>query len=108
MYLNVRDRAQEIGVLMAQGFCAGAVRLLVLSKATLQGVVGGAMGFALGAGAALSWENSWAAIASLEGAIAMQYFGMALAMSAVACLLGSWLPASVAVRTDPAEVLRSE
>ncbi len=107
MILNVRDRTQEIGVLMAQGFRRGAVRFLVLSKATLQGIAGGAIGFAVGATAAVVWGND-TTFSSLKFATAVEYLCLAVAMSAVACLLGSWLPASLAVRTDPAVVLRYE
>jgi putative ABC transport system permease protein len=108
MVLNVRERAGEIGVLMAQGFRAGAVRMLILSKAALQGVAGGAAGFVLGAVAAVLWEHSGAATAPLAVAIGIRYFGFAVAMSALACLLGSWLPAWMALRTDPAVVLRRD
>lgn len=108
MFLNVRDRSQEIGVLMAQGFRERAVRLLILSKAALQGVTGGTIGFALGAAAAIGWEEPGAVIAALGGATGVKYLGLAVAISTGACLMGSWLPASTAVRMDPAVVLRQE
>jgi hypothetical protein len=108
MVLNVRERTGEIGVLMAQGFRAGAVRLLVLSKAALQGLVGGVVGFAIGFAAASTWQGAWTAAASLHVGTVFQYLSTAIVISVAACLLGSWLPASLAVRTDPAVVLRSE
>lgn len=108
MYLNVRDRKQEIGVLMAQGFRGTSVRLLIYSKAVLQGLVGGTVGFLLGIAGAIVWENAGPLLSSLGLMVELQYLGLAVAISTTACLLGSWLPASLAVRTDPAVVLRDE
>ena len=107
MSLNVRDRSQEIGVLMAQGFRGRTVRTLILTKAALQGMAGGSCGFVLGAFAAASWETR-AGVTALGFRTALLYFALSVVFSAAACLLGSWLPASLAVRTDPAVVLRQE
>ena len=52
MYLNVTDRAQEIGVLIAQGFGPRAVQSLFVSKAVLLGLFGGITGYICGAGGA--------------------------------------------------------
>ena len=108
MFLNVRDRSPEIGVLMAQGFQARAIRLLIFSKAALQGLVGGTLGFLVGGAAAIAWENAGSLIIWLGLATGASYLGLAVATSMAACLLGSWLPATLAVRTDPAVVLRQE
>ena len=108
MVLNVRERAEEIGVLMSQGFRAGAVRMLILSKAALQGLVGGAVGFFLGAAAAVLWEGIGGAPVPLAVEVGIEYLGFAVAISVIACLVGSWLPAWMALRTDPAVVLRRE
>jgi putative ABC transport system permease protein len=108
MYLNVRDRAQEIGVLMAQGFRARAVGHLIYAKAIVQGIAGGVIGFIVGGSTAVAFQHTWTGIAALHAATVFEYFGMAVVMSAIACLLGSWLPASLAVRMDPAVVLRHE
>jgi putative ABC transport system permease protein len=108
MYWNVRDRRQELGVLMAQGFQASSVRLLILSKALLLGIAGGALGFVLGAATAVVWESWCAAGGRLQLLAGARLLGLAIATSAAVCVLGSWLPASLAVRTDPATVLRQE
>lgn len=108
MFLNVRDRTPEIGVLMAQGFRAATVRQLIFAKAVLQGMVGGAVGFLIGFAGAIVWERAGSLLDSLAITTEVQYLGLSVVISTVACLLGSWLPASLAVRTDPAVVLRDE
>jgi ABC-type lipoprotein release transport system permease subunit len=108
MYLNVRDRAPEIGVLMTLGFRPGGVRTLVLSKAFLLGAFGGLVGFALGTGGAFLLEIHGHAFNAIEIAAALEYFGLAQAMGIVTCVLGSWVPARAAAAMDPAELLHEE
>ena len=105
MYLNVRDRAPEIGVLMTLGFRSGGVRTLVLSKALLLGGVGGLLGFALGTGAAFLLETGGHASPAIGMVAVLEYFGLALVLGIATCILGSWIPARAAVAMDPAEVL---
>jgi len=105
MYLNVRERAAEIGVLRAIGFRAGDVRTLVLSKAGLLGLAGGLAGFALGTTAAMLLEVRDQAGTAMGWAVALEHLGLAAAMGIAACLLGSWLPARVAAALDPADIL---
>jgi hypothetical protein len=107
-YWNVRDRSRELGVLMAQGFRAAFVRRLILAKALLQGLVGGALGFGLGVAVAVAWQGWAAAGAPLPLAAGLWFLGLSVMTSVAVCLAGSWLPAWLAVRTDPAVVLRQE
>lgn len=108
MYLNVRERALEIGVLRAIGFQAADIRVLILSKACLLGVVGGLAGFALGTTVAILLEARAQASTAMALGIALGQFGLAVAMAVAACVIGSWLPARIAVAMDPAEVLHEE
>ena len=108
MYFNVRNRRPEIGVLMAQGFRGRTVRLLIFAKAIFQGVVGGTAGFLLGAGVTIAWEAAGPLCGALATGVGLAYLGLAITISTLTCLLASWLPASLAVRTDPAVVLRQE
>jgi putative ABC transport system permease protein len=108
VYLNVRERAPEIGVLRAIGFRAADVRTLVLSKACLLGAAGGLAGFAFGTAAALLLEVRVEAGPALGQGIALEPLGLAAGLGVGACVLGSWLPARVAAAIDPAEVLHEE
>jgi putative ABC transport system permease protein len=108
MYLNVRERTPEIGVLRAIGFRAVDVRGLVLAKAGLLGIAGGIAGFALGMAVALLLHVR-AQTGSAPGfEIALKQFGLAQTTGFAVCILGSWLPARIAAATDPAEVLHGE
>jgi putative ABC transport system permease protein len=108
MYHNIRDRALEIGSLLAIGFRVGQLRTLVLSKAVLLGVVGGLVGFACGTGVAASLGIRDQAGVGIGLGAALTYLVVAQFIGVAACLLGSWLPARAAAATDPAEVLREE
>jgi len=103
MYLNVKDRVHEIGILMAIGFQSRQVLSLILSKSTLLGVLGGVFGFVAGTGIPLLLEASAPSMTEVVGAGAL---GLAVSVAIVVCLLASWWPARMASRTDPAEVLR--
>ncbi len=108
MYVNVRQRAAEIGVLRALGFHAGDVRRLILSKACLLGVVGGLVGFVCGAGGVLLFEARAAAGVAIGCRSVVSQFGLAEAMAVAACVVGSWIPAGIAGAMDPAEILNEE
>lgn len=108
MYVNVRERAPEIGVLRAIGFRAGDVRSLVLSKAGVLGVAGGIAGFALGTAAVMLLEVRGQSGTALGWRIALEQLGLAQAMGIAACVLGSWLPARIAAALDPAEILHEQ
>lgn len=108
MYLNVRERAPEIGVLRAIGFRAGDVRSLVLSKAGVLGFAGGIAGFAFGTAAAMLLEVRGQSGTALGWRIALEQLGLAQAMGIAACVLGSWLPARIAAALDPAEILHEQ
>jgi len=109
-YHNVRDRALEIGSLMAIGFRVGRVRTLVMSKAVLLGMAGGFVGFAGGAGVALllGMDGRVSVGAGIGLEAVLGYFVFAQLVGIAACLLGCWFPAQAAVAMDPAEVLREE
>ena len=53
--INVRERRQEIGILRALGYGSGRIGWLFLGKALGLGLVGAAIGFGIGTGAALTW-----------------------------------------------------
>jgi predicted permease len=104
MSFAVAQRAREMGIRMALGAEAGAVRRLVLRRGLVLAGVG------LGLGVAGAW---W-----LTGLLESLLFGIAardpLTFSLVPLLLvavaaaASWIPAHRATRVDPVEVLRQE
>jgi putative ABC transport system permease protein len=107
-YQNVRDRLVEMASLMAIGFRAGDVRLLVVSKAVVLGFAGGIVGCVLGIGIASLLPTRGQTMVWIGLPTALGYFGIAQAMGLATSILGGWLPAHAAAGTDPAEILREE
>jgi ABC-type lipoprotein release transport system permease subunit len=97
-YMNVRDRAMEIGILRALGLRSWQVLALFVSRAAAMGLVGGACGFACGVlftrPAMPSFQLPWLAAA--------------LAGAPILAVAAAWLPAILATRQDPAEILSRE
>jgi putative ABC transport system permease protein len=107
MYLNVRERSEEIGVLMALGLRFCVIQILFFSKAMLLGLIGGILGFLCGSAVVLlghgAGNASWSTAIFSTSALPF-----AVVLSVGACLLGTWLPARLAARLDVALVLREE
>ncbi|NKB88473.1 MAG: FtsX-like permease family protein [Acidobacteria bacterium] len=100
----VAQRRREIGVRMALGATAGAVRGLVLRRGVVTGIVGVALGFA-----AVLVGSRWLTPLLFETPVGdplvMGLTGLGLVLSSVgACLL----PAVQASRVDPASSLRAD
>ncbi len=100
-FTNVRDRAEEIGILRALGVGSLRVFALFLGRALLVGFVGGLLGYAAGLLVGVLWA---------EGAVAGAFEAplmLAIVVAApVLCGLTCWVPALLASRQDPAIVLR--
>jgi len=89
-WVNVRARRPEIAMLRAMGLGTGPVLGVVLARAGLAGLLGGALGVLIAFGGRLApW--TWPLLALL---------------AAVMALVAAWLPALLASRSDPADVLR--
>jgi ABC-type antimicrobial peptide transport system permease subunit len=101
---GVAQRTQEIGVRMALGAEASAVRRMFVWQGTRVALLGVAVG-ALAAVALTRYiETLLFGVGRLD---AMAFAGMSAVMVAVA-LLASYLPARRASRVDPLVALRSE
>jgi ABC-type lipoprotein release transport system permease subunit len=95
---NVRERAVEIGILRALGLRSWQVLVLFLSRALVTGLVGAAVGYAGGVLATMP------AMPSFQ----LRWLAAAVVGAPVLAALAGWLPAMVAARQDPAEVLSRE
>jgi putative ABC transport system permease protein len=104
---NVRSRRSEIGILRAIGTPGYKVLLLFLTRSALAGLIGAIGGYAIGAAAALLLREpqapaNWAIIFD------WRLFVIVLAGAPLMSVLSAWLPALVAQRQDPADVLSQE
>ncbi len=111
MYMAVLERTKEIGTMKAVGAKNSDVLLIFLFESGLLGLVGGAIGIALGIGIGKAVE--YIATAQLGTPYLQAVFGFPLIIGAlifsfiVGCLSGI-LPALQAAKLKPAEALRYE
>lgn len=101
---SVSRRQQEIGVRMAMGANAGAVRRAVLGESLVTSGIGVVIGLAMAylAGQVLSAGMSGVAVPELS-----TYVGVALVLVA-SVLVATWIPAMRATKVDPVRALRTE
>ncbi|MCX7590708.1 MAG: hypothetical protein N2255_03675, partial [Kiritimatiellae bacterium] len=104
MFLNVRERTAEIAILNAMGFSLAQLRNIILFKALVVGVTGGLFGGILGLIMGLRGAGG---ITPAAGNL-LGYLALALGVTVVASLLGSWFPTRSVSRVDPATILGGE
>lgn len=104
--INVRDRAREIGILRAMGYGSGRIVFLFLTRALLLGLIGGLLGFILGALASLYWGPS---VFKITGKTILPMYDLlfwSLILAPLFAALAASMPAAYAVNQDPANLLR--
>lgn len=104
--MNVQERREEIGILRALGFGSGKIASLFLGRAALLGVLGAAIGFAVGTWLALHYGPGLFKItfAKLKPSYRLLFWSLVGAplVTGVASLPST----ALAVSQDPAEVLK--
>jgi hypothetical protein len=100
----VAERTREIGVRMALGATAAAVRRMVVAQGARVVAVGVALGLLAALAATRALGSLLFGVAPVDGAT---FAGMAALMLAIGAL-AAYLPARRASRVDPCESLRSE
>ncbi len=105
MWITVRERTAEIGLVRALGASTRQVAALFLAEAAAVAVLGGAAGVASGLGlaAGLRWL-----VPGLPVETPVGFVGAALGLSLAVGLLSGVLPARRAAGLDPVEALRAE
>lgn len=103
---NVRERRTEIGLLRALGKGSATIAALFLGKAMVLGLIGGALGFALG-----TMLARWLGVQALElgtDYLAFRYDVLLAALVGAPLLaaVASYLPTTAALSQDPAVVLQ--
>ena len=102
---NVRERRSEIGIMRALGFRSSQILGVFLGRAALIGITGAVFGYIVG----------FVVVSASSGMFMMTtniflpiHLLLVLAITPLLAAVASWLPALVAVRQDPADVLREE
>jgi len=102
-WLNVRHRRGEIAILRAIGWTDRRVFGLIIGKAVLIGLIGGILGCVGGVGLVALRRQSAVEFSYDAGLLVVSVLGAVLL-----AVLASWVPATLAARTDPAVVLQEE
>ena len=109
MMMSVKERVQEIGILLSIGTEKGEVRRMFLYEALILGligaVVGGIMSFIIGYSVVSAMTGSTAYYFRPESLIYIPY-GMIIGV--VVCVVSGLYPAWAASNMDPIDALRSE
>ncbi len=109
---NVRRRRTEIGLLRAMGVRAGQIVSIFLARALLVGLMGAAIGYAVGFVVAAAWDAGGVALGGKAVGVAALFDPILLAATLVLApllsALASLVPAMMAAQQDPATVLREE
>lgn len=105
MWITVRERTEEIGLVRAIGASGSQVATLFLAEASAIALLGGAAGVATGLGLAalLRWL-----VPGLPVETPLSFVVLALVVSLATGLLSGVLPARRAAQLDPIEALRAE
>ncbi len=103
---NVRERTCEIGVLRALGKGSGMIATLFLGKALLLGLLGGAAGLALGTATAWFLTVRLLAVPSGSFQLPISMLLTAVLGAPLLAVMASYLPTLLALKQDPAVVLR--
>ncbi len=103
---NVRERALEIAILRAIGLGTASILTVVLSRAALIGLFGSVIGFAVGLLAAQVWVPTAAMHSAVHELLTPGWMIAVLVAGPLLAMAAAWLPALVAARQDPAQLLR--
>lgn len=107
-WTNVAARRVEIGLLRALGKGSAWIAALFLGKAVLLGILGGAVGAALGLWGAEAWAATHYGVARETVEAPLAILLAAVAGAPLVAALATYLPTLAAVMQDPAVVLREE
>jgi len=110
-FINVRSRREEIGILRAMGVSTKHIFMLFIYKHISIGVLGGFFGLVAGSTVILVLSGPDTGITF--GAAGPPLFWLAMTALAVVgasllAIIAGWIPAMIASREDPAEILRGE
>ena len=104
--MNVRERQYEIGVMRALGYGSGQIASLFLGKAIVIGLLGAAVGFAVGTGLALGFGPDIFEVTAKAIKPLYRLLVWSLVAAPAFAALASFIPTMVAVTQDPAVTLR--
>ena len=103
MWANVNERKKEIGILLMIGTPKSSIYTMLLVKATILGLVGGVLGYAIGTIAGVILGPQLAGIIVRPVPVFLVW---SILMSIVIAILGSLLPAYLAAKIEPFTIMQ--
>ena len=103
MWANVNERKKEIGILLMIGISKSSIYIMLLVKATILGLVGGILGYAIGTLAGVILGPQLAGIIVRPVPILLVWSAL---LSVVIAILGSLLPAHLAAKIEPFTIMQ--
>jgi len=103
MWANVNERKKEIGILLMIGAPQSSVYTMFLLKATILGLVGGVLGYAIGTIAGVLLGPQLAGIMVQPVPVLLLW---SIVLSTVIAILGSLLPAYLASKIDTFTIMQ--
>jgi hypothetical protein len=100
---NVRERRSEIGILRAVGVSEKLIMQLFFLKAIIIGFIGAFIGYFLGIVIGCVWGGVFTV-----ALFSLKLFAIVLFCAPLLSLAAAYIPATMAARQDPAEVLKEE
>jgi putative ABC transport system permease protein len=103
MWANVNERKKEIGILLMIGTPKSSIYTMLLAKATILGLVGGVLGYAIGTIAGVILGPQLAGIMVRPVPVFLVW---SIVLSIVIAILGSLLPAYLAAKIEPFTIMQ--
>jgi len=108
VFINVRDRRQEIGILRALGYGSGYIANLFLGKAILFGMLGAILGFLIGSAFSVMYGPDIFFVTANSVKPIYSLLGWSLLAAIIFSVTSAIVPTLVAITQDPAQILRGE
>jgi len=103
MWANVNERRKELGILLMIGAPKSSIYIMLLVKATILGLVGGILGYAIGTLTGVILGPQLAGIIVRPVPILLVWSAL---LSVVIAILGSLLPAYLAAKIEPFTIMQ--
>lgn len=107
-YGNVRERRSEVGVLRAIGYTSGKISGLFLGKFLIVALVGAFIGYVAGSVIGVGLGEGHMNLGVLQNQFVPTDLAIASGLALFISTVGSWIPAMMAVKLDPAEILQRD
>ena len=106
-FANARGRTAEVAILRAIGYRASQVLVLFLFRCLVGGVVGAAVGCSVGLAIAVQLRGGFdVPLVGSPGILSWHLVGATLLIGSLLGVVAGWIPALIAARQDPAEILK--